>query len=607
MLHTFTFNYFLRLLFAWKKDALKYSIIAESYEKIEATTKRLEMTDYLAELLKETPNDTIGKVVYLTQGKLYPDFVAIEIGVAEKLALRAVAKATGYPERQIAEDLKATGDLGTTAQRFLKKKAQVILFREPLTVRNVYEQLDKMAKASGPGSIDQKISILAGLLANSTPKEAKYLIRTVTGNLRLGIADMTVLDALAIAYGGGKEAREDLERAYNISSDLGKVARTVVEKGMKAIEKFEVSIGRPIRPMLAERLNSPQEILEKLGGKCIAEFKYDGERVQAHKQANNVALFSRRLENITEQYPDAAEILRQHTKAKDAIVEAEVVAIDPDTGEMRPFQELMHRRRKYGVEKAMREYPVSLFVFDVLYVDGKDLTLEPYAIRHEHLEKVVEQSDRVNVADYLVTNDQDELEEFFESAVERGCEGLICKSLSGDAVYQAGARGWLWIKYKRDYKSEMPDTVDLVVVGAFHGRGKRAGTYGALLLAAYDPEEDMFETVTKCGTGFTDEDLEKLPITMEKHRISHRHPRVQSTIEADVWFEPTVVIEVIGAEITLSPIHVCAMDTIRKGSGLAIRFPRFTGKYRPDKSADDATSVNEIVGMYKSRLKKVTV
>ena len=584
---------------------MKYSVIAESYEKIEATTKRLEMTDYLAELLKETPNGIIGKVVYLTQGKLYPDFVGVEIGVAEKLAMRAVAKATGYTEKQIAEDLKETGDLGTTAQRFLKKKTQVILFQEPLTVRNVYEQLDKMAKASGPGSTDQKINTLAGLLANSTPKEAKYIIRTVTGNLRLGIADMTVLDALAIAYGGGKEAREDLERAYNVSSDLGKVARTVVEKGMKAIEKFEVSIGRPIRPMLAERLSSPQEILEKLGGKCIAEFKYDGERVQAHKQANNVALFSRRLENITEQYPDAAEILRQHTKAKDAIVEAEVVAIDPDTGEMRPFQELMHRRRKYGVEKAMQEYPVSLFVFDVLYVDGKDLTLEPYAIRHEHLEKVVEQSDRVNVADYLVTDDQDELEAFFEEAVERGCEGLICKSLSGDAVYQAGARGWLWIKYKRDYKSEMPDTVDLVVVGAFHGRGKRAGSYGALLLAAYDPQEDMFKTVTKCGTGFTDEDLGQLPLMMEKHRISHRHPRVQSTIEADVWFEPNVVIAVIGAEITISPIHVCGMSVIRKGSGLAIRFPRFTGSYRLDKAAEDATSVEEIVEMYKGQLTKM--
>jgi len=585
---------------------LKYSVLAESYKKIEATTKRLEMTDYLVELLRETPNNIIDKVVYLTQGKLYPDFIGIEIGVAEKLALRAVAKATGYLEKQIAEDLKETGDLGTTAQRFLKKKAQVILFREPLTVRKVYEQLDKMAKASGPGSIDQKINILAGLLANSSPKEAKYILRTVTGNLRLGIADMTVLDALAIAYGGGKEAREDLERAYSISSDLGEVAKTVVERGMKAIKEFDVSIGRPIRPMMAERLSSPQEILEKLGGRCIAEFKYDGERVQAHKQIDNITLFSRRLENITGQYPDAVELFRIHTKAKDAIVEAEVVAIDPDTGEMRPFQELMHRRRKYGIRKAMREYPVSLFIFDVLYVNGKDLTLEPYALRHEHLQKVIEQSDRVNVADHLVTENADELERFFEKAVESGCEGLICKSLKDDAVYQAGARGWLWIKYKRDYKSEMTDTVDLVVVGAFYGRGRRAGTYGALLLASYDPEEDLFGSVTKCGTGFTDEDLEKLPKMMEKHRIQHRHSRVQSTIEADVWFEPEVVIEVIGAEITLSPIHVCAMNRIRKGSGLAIRFPRFTGNYRLDKSAEDATTTEEIVEMYESRLKKMT-
>ena len=584
---------------------MKYSVIAESYEKIEATTKRLQMTDYLVELLKETPNDVIGEVVYLTQGKLYPDFIGIEIGVAEKLAIRAVAKATGYTEKQIEGDLKDTGDLGTTTQGFLKKKAQVILFKEPLTVRKVYEQLDKMAKASGPGSMDQKINLLAGLLANASPKEAKYVVRTVTGNLRLGIGDMTVLDALAIAYGGGKEAREDLERAYNISSDLGKVAKTVVEKGIMVIQKFEVSIGKPIRPMLAERLSSPQEILEKLGGECIAEFKYDGERIQAHKQADNVTLFSRRLENITEQYPDAVILFRKHINAKDAIVEAEVVAVDPDTGEMRPFQELMHRRRKYGIEKAMKDYPVSLFMFDVLYVNGKDLTLKPYVIRHEHLEKAVEQSDRVNIADYLVTDDPDELEKFFEEAVESGCEGLICKSLDEDALYQAGARGWLWIKYKRDYKSEMTDTVDLVVVGAFHGRGKRAGTYGALLLAAYDREEDMFQTVTKCGTGFTDEDLEKLPKMMERSRIPHRHPRVQSTVEADVWFEPKVVVEVIGAEITLSPIHVCAMDAIRKGSGLAIRFPRFTGNYRLDKSAEDATAVEEIIGMYNSQLMKI--
>ena len=563
------------------------------------------MTDLLVKLLKQTPKDLIDKVVYLTQGKLYPDFVGAEIGIAEKLAIRAVAKATGYSEKEIEENVKKTGDLGATTEKFLEKKTQRTFFQEPLTVHMVYANLDKMAKAEGPGSTELKISLLAGLLANATPKGGRYVIRTVTGSLRLGIADMTVLDALAVAFGGGKDARKYLERAYNISSDLGRVAKTVIEQGMETVKKFEVSLGEPIRPMQAERLSSPVEILEKLGGKCIAEFKYDGERIQAHKKGDQVTLFSRRLENITGQYPDSCELLKNHVQAENAIVEAECVAVDPDTGEMRPFQELMHRRRKYGIEKAMEEYPISLFMFDALYIDGKDLTLEPYPIRRRNLEKIIEQNDHIKVADYIVTDNLDELERFFEKAVQNGCEGLVCKSVTKDAVYQAGARGWLWIKYKRDYKSEMTDTVDLVVVGAFHGRGKRAGTYGALLLAAYNPEKDVFETVTKCGTGFKDEDLKKLPKIMEKHQIPHRHPRVNSTLDADIWFEPKVVIENIGAEITLSPIHVCAMNAIRKGSGLAIRFPRFTGNYRLDKSAEDATSVREIIEMYRSRLKKV--
>ncbi|MDH5663150.1 MAG: ATP-dependent DNA ligase [Candidatus Bathyarchaeota archaeon] len=588
-----------------RNPSLKYSLIADAYEKIEDTTKRLEMTDHLVKLLKDTPKDVIDKVVYLTQGKLYPDFVGIEIGIAEKLAIRAVARATGYREKEIEEDLRKTGDLGETAQKFLEKKTQVSFFPKPLTVERVYETLDKMAKSTGAGSIDLKLSFLAGLLSYSSPKEAKYIIRTVTGSLRLGIADMTVLDALAIAFGGGKETREYLERAYNISSDLGRVAKTVAEKGIESIKRFEVSLGEPIRPMLAERLGSPTEILEKLGGKCIAEYKYDGERIQTHKKGDQIILFSRRLEDITDQYPDGGELIRKHVRAKEAIIEAECVAIDPDTGEMKPFQELMHRRRKYGVKKAMEEYPISLFMFDALYVDGKDLTLESYPVRRQHLEKIIEQADHVKVAEYLITDDPEKLERFFEKAVENGCEGLVCKSVNEDSVYQAGARGWLWIKYKRDYRSEMTDTVDLVVVGAYHGRGKRAGTYGALLLAAYDPDEDVFKTVTKCGTGFTDEDLKKLPKMMGKYRIPHRHSRVISTIEADVWFEPAVVIEAIGAEITLSPIHTCAMDVIRKDSGLAIRFPRFTGNYRLDKSAEDATTVQEVVEMYRGQLKKV--
>jgi len=585
---------------------LKYSIIADAYGKIESTTKRLEMTDLLVDLLKNTPREIIGKVVYLTQGRIYPDFVSLEIGVAEKLATKALARASGRREKEIEEDVKKSGDIGETAQKFVTSKKQTSFFQQqPLSVEKVYETFDKMARASGSGAIDTKTALLAGLLAAASPKEARYIMRTVTGNLRLGIADMTVLDALAIAYGGGKEARELVERAYNISSDLGRVAQVVAEKGLAGIKKFEVSIGEPIRPMLAERLSSPEEILEKLGGKCIAEYKYDGERVQAHKKGETVTLFSRRLENISDQYPDAVELVKKYVKPKNAILEAECVAIDADTGEMRPFQELMHRRRKYEVKEAMAEYPVSLFMFEALYAGERDLTLEPYPTRRKILEKAISESGRVKIAEHLVTSDAKELEKFFLKAIEDGCEGLVCKSIAKNSVYQAGARGWFWIKYKRDYKSEMMDTVDLVVVGAFHGRGRRAGTYGALLLAAYNSDKDTFETVTKCGTGFTDEDLAKLPKMMEKHVIKHRHPRVNSWLEADIWFEPVIVIEVLGAEITLSPIHTCATDAIRKGSGLAIRFPRFTGNYRVDKAAEDATTSGEVVEMYQKQLKKI--
>jgi len=586
---------------------LEYCIIAEAYEKIERTTKRLEMTDLLVELLKKTPKAIIDKVVYLTQGKIYPDFVSLELGVAEKLAIKALSRASGTKDADLLRLLSKIGDVGEVAEEVMKKKKQATLgARINLTAERVYEVLDKMAKTQGSGAVDSKMALLSGLLSDASPKEAKYILRTVTGNLRLGIADMTVLDALAIAYGGGKEARELIERAYNISSDLGRVANVVVEKGMEGIKKFQVMVFEPIRPMLAERLASPEEILEKLGGKCIAEYKYDGERIQAHKKDGKVMLFSRRLENISSQYPDAVELVKDKVEAKEAILEAECVAMDLETYEMRPFQELMHRRRKYGVKAAMEQYPVSLFMFDALYIDGKDLTLEAYPLRRKALENTVKHDDRAKVAHHIVAQSPKQLEEFFEEAIENGCEGLMCKAMGKDSVYQAGARGWLWIKYKRDYKSEMTDTVDLVIVGAFHGRGKRAGTYGALLLATYDPKADTFETVTKCGTGFTDKDLAGFPEILRKHEIPRKHSRVKSTLEADVWFEPAVVLEILGAEITLSPIHTCAMDSIRKGSGLAIRFPRFTGKYRKDKAAEDATTSSEIVEMYRKQLKRIS-
>jgi DNA ligase-1 len=531
--------------------------------------------------------------------------MGVEMGVAEKLAIKALSRASGQSEGVIQSELQKSGDIGETSQKQLEKRKQSTFFTKKLTAERVYGTLDKLAKTSGSGAVDTKMALLCGLLTDASPKEAKWIIRTITSNLRLGIADMTVLDSLAIAYGGGKETREFIERAYNISSDLGRVANVVAEKGIEGIKEFQVVVFEPIRPMLAERLGAPEEILEKFGGKCIAEYKYDGERIQAHKKDNKVILFSRRLENISDQYPDAVDLIKEKIDAKEVILEAECVAMDLETGDMRPFQELMHRRRKYGVEAAIQDYPISLFAFDLLFVDGKDLTQEPFPLRRKTLEKIIAQTDRIKPATQKLVNNPKELEDFFEEAIAEGCEGLMCKSVAKDSVYQAGSRGWLWIKYKRDYKSEMKDTVDLVVVGSFHGRGKRVGTYGALLLATYNDENDTFETVTKCGTGFTDKDLAKLYEMLQKHIIPRKNSRVQSMLESDVWFEPAVVLEILGAEVTLSPIHMTSMNSIRKGTGLAIRFPRFTGKYRTDKAPEDATTSKEIVEMYRAQLKKI--
>lgn len=582
---------------------MRYSEIVEVYEEIEATTKRLEMTDYLVKLFKKTPKDLVDKVVYLTQGKLYPDFVGIELGIAEKLAIRAISQAYGIKTKEVENRFKKLGDLGLVAKELAAKKRQITLFSQPLTVEKVYQTFDKIARASGEGSVDLKLRLLSGLLADASPEEAKYIIRTITGKLRLGIADMTILDALAIAYSGSKENRSIIERAYNLSSDLGDVAKTLVEKGLEGIKRYHVKVGRPIRMMLAQRLTDPREILDKLGGKAACEWKYDGERIQVHKVNDKVTLFSRRLENITKQYPDVCKLITENLKAKEAIVEGECVAVNPETGELLPFQELMHRRRKYGIIKAIEKFPASLFLFDALYIDGEDLTQEIYKKRRERLKDSVKVNERITLTEAMITDNVKEVERFFNEAIEAGCEGLILKSLDG--IYQAGARGWLWIKLKKSYESKMIEPIDVVIVGAFHGRGKRSGSYGALLAAVYDKEKDIFTTICKVGSGFTDEDLEKLPKILAQYKIPHIHPRVNSTMEADVWFTPAIVIEIIGDELTLSPVHTTAYGKIRKEAGIAVRFPRFTGRWRFDKSPEDATTVKEIIDMYNAQLKRI--
>ncbi len=583
---------------------MDYSEVAAAYEAMEATAKRLELTRLLADLVKKTPKDIIDKVVYLTQGKLYPDFMGIEIGLADKLAMRAIAATTGRSQRDIEKIYNQLGDIGAVAEDLLKNKGQTTLYSEPLTVKRVYETLDSIAHASGKGSLETRIRLISNLLSDASTKEARYILRTATGKLRLGIADYTVLDALALAYTGDRANRKHLERAYNLSSDLGLVARRVAIKGLKGVEKFRIQVGRPMRPMLAERLESAGAVLEKLGGEGALEYKLDGERVQVHFRSEAVDIFSRRLENITSHYPDVADLCRRSLKCEECIIEGEVVAIDVDSGEYLPFQELMHRRRKYGIKEAMEKYPVSINFFDLLYVDEEDLTGAPYRERRERLEGLVDEGERVRVVPSKVTSNVDEVEEFMQEAIAGGCEGLVVKDLK--SVYRAGAREFAWIKLKREYRSALTDTLDLVVVGAFHGRGRRSGKYGAFLLAAYDDKDDVFRTVCKIGTGFTDEDLDRFPKMLEQHMISHRHSRVVSKIEADVWFTPQVVIEVIASEITLSPIHTVEMDSVREGSGLALRFPKFTGRVREDKGALDSTTAKEILNMYKSQLKRIS-
>jgi DNA ligase 1 len=586
---------------------LLYSRIVETYQKIESTTKRLEITKLLVDLLKETPSEIIDKVVYLTQGKLYPDYLGIEIGIAEKLAIRALAIVTGVKESRIADEYRRRGDLGDAAEALLAGKTQVGLKNERLTVEEVYAVLDRIAKSSGPGSVESKIRQLTSLISKSSPIEAKYVTRTALGRLRLGVADMTLLDALAHALADGKESKALLEQAYNRSSDLGFVAKDLATGGINAIRLFKVAVGMPIRPMLAERLSDPNEILEKMNGRAAAEYKYDGLRIQAHLTNRKVTLFSRRLENITDQFPDLHTLLKQGIVDDGLILEGEAVPVDSSTGELLPFQLVSQRRgRKYQLEKTIQEIPVALFAFDLLYHNGVDYTQLEYPRRREALSKLIRRNERLDLSRQIIVSKPEQLDDFMQQAVADGCEGLMIKSIGPDSIYKAGARGWGWIKYKREYKSEMQDTVDLAVVGAFAGRGRRGGTYGALLLAAYDEKDDVFRTACKCGSGFKDEDLAKLPEMLEKYKINHRHPRVDSKIVADTWLVPGLVLEVIGAEITLSPIHTSGMNSIRPGAGLAIRFPRFTGKYRTEKSPEDATTTKEIVEMYRSQLKKLS-
>ena len=580
---------------------MEFSIIAKTLENMEGTTKRLELTDFLVDLFKETSQDLLPKIVYLIQGKIRPDFEGIELGMAEKLAIRSLSKSSGTPVKKIQEIYQDDGDLGHTAEKILQLKKQTTFVNESITVERVYETLFKIAKMEGKGSQDMKIKYISSLLNDATPRDGKFILKILLGTLRLGVADNTILDALTIAFTGSKEKRHQIENAYNVSSDLGKVAQVISEEGINGVEKFQISIFNPVRPMLADRVKSESEALEKMGKKFAAEYKLDGERVQIHKLANKIILFSRRLENITQYYPDIVENIGKSLNVHEGVFEAEIVPINENTGEFLPFQELMHRRRKNKLEKAVQEYPITVNFFDVLYLNGENCLILPYQQRRKILEDVVSEDKFSKLIPMTIVETENDVRDVLENSINSGCEGLMLKVL--DASYTAGMRGSNWLKLKREYRNELGDSLDLVVVGAFFGRGRRTGKYGTLLLASYNITNDTFPTICKVGTGFTDESLDQLYQILFNKVILKKNPKVNSEMEADVWFEPELVIEVVASEITLSPIHKTALNIIKKGAGLALRFPKFTGKIRIEKSTDDASTDEEVLSLYKGQLK----
>ena len=566
---------------------MTFQELSRYFERLEGTTKRLEMFTILAELFAKVSPGEIAPIIYLLQGQLLPSFRGLQMGMSEKLLVRAIALGAEREPADVAAAFKQSGDLGKTAEALLSGGGK------RLTVTAVYEELIHTAKIGGEGSVEDKVARLADVFKRVSPQEARYIARVVMGQLRLGAGDATVLEALSLAVLGDRKGKAALERAYNLCSDLGVVGERLLSKGLAGVEAIHARLGYPIRPALCERLSTTEEIIEKIG-RCGVELKYDGLRLQIHKDGDRIEVFSRNLERMTDMFPEIAEAVIRSLKAERAIVEGEALAIS-DTGELLPFQVTMQRKRKHGIAAMAKDLPLRLFLFDLLDLDDEDYTTKPYAERRAKLQALLKANPVIELSHAIETDDPGELQRFFDEAVAAGQEGIVAKRLDGP--YTAGARNFNWIKLKRSYKGELTDTVDVVIVGYFAGRGQRAKFgVGTVLAAVYDDQADLFKTVTKIGSGFSEEELRELKAKMDEITLEHKPARVDSLMEPDVWVEPRYVLTVNADEITRSQMHTCGKDV--ETPGYAMRFPRTVGFIRADKRAEDATTVAEVIKLF---------
>ncbi len=572
-----------------------FAKLAEYFEKLEKTSSRLILIDILSSLFDEVKASEIGQVVYLLQGRVAPFYEALEIGMAEKTVAASIAKAYGLEREKVLKEYGRVGDLGLVAEGLSKGKGSDI------TVDEVFKILTEIAHTSGAGTVDKKQTLLSELLKKVDPIGAKHLIRIPIGASRLGIGDPTVLDGFALSKLGDRKLRGELEGAYNRTSDLGIIGETLWEKGLAGVKKLDVTVGRPIRSQLAERLPDPKTILEKFEGSAHVQQKFDGFRVQIHKDGDKVRLFSRNLEETTPMFPDIIKGVLSQVKARSIILDSEALAFNPVSDEFLPFQETTKRRRKYGIEEMSKSLPLKAFVFDIMYLNGKSLMDLPLESRIKQLELSVKGDEVLIPQPGEITDSAERITELFDDALTKGLEGLIVKR--PDSKYEAGARNFNWVKLKRHSSGELHDTIDCVILGYIFGRGKRAAFgAGALLVGVYDKDKDEFVTVSKIGTGLTDEEWKEIHKRADKIKVSSKPARVNSILTPSVWIAPEIVIEVLADEITKSPIHTAGK--IGSNPGYALRFPRLVKFREADKQAEDATTVKELIEMYKQQYKK---
>jgi len=575
---------------------LYFDVISEYFEKISKTTSRLEMTDILKQLFSETSKEDIQDLIYFCQGTLGPKHKTKEINIGQATLISLVSEYLSIPQEEIKEEFYNLGDIGLVIEKHHSKRKQSTLFSKRLVFRDVFDTFKKISETTGTGSTEKKQQLFKFVLFNSNPASAKYLVRFPI-SFRLGFGDSTIIDALAsLSITEAEElkiAKAEITEKYQLVSDLGLIGKIIKEKGIEGISSLKITAFIPIKSQLCERAESLKEIHERL--KVVAvDTKIDGFRQQIHKKGNEVKIFSRQEEDITKMFPDIVEAVKkiQH----DFIIDCESIAYDPINKKYHTFQITITRKRKYDISEKSKELPLHLKVFDCLYLDGQDIYHLPFGERRKFVERYFNHAPFITPTKILITSKLEEIEKFFNEALEQGFEGIIAKDL--EASYKAGSRGYSWIKFKKSYKgSENLDTIDAVIVGAFYGQGKRTDKgIGALLVALYDRNEDRYFTLAKIGTGLTDATLLDLAEKLESTKLETKPNNLVTNISPDFYVTPEIVVEINYDEITKSPIHTASFDA-ETNQGLALRFPRLV-KIRTDKGSKDTTSQEELEKLF---------